>query len=356
VGRKAATKIPEEENPVTATYRSYSFRDHKPDDAQDHLQKPLRTSYPTKNSYDILAPPGLITRQEPGHHNHNITQASKQIAKDNQLLCFDWKELSSYDITTLLTEISKGKPDKQSDLYANTYLHLMLWTGQSAAVICNLEIDAKSITNSYHRYGYLRLISKGPELKKDPKEYHSIHRVEKQNHLDLYLPECAVEVINAAIANNPELLSEPYKHINQICTGRLSHIKNKHATKRLTIVRIQKHHFRLLSRMPGSDISTAALTLNSDDHLARTKHHYSSFNSESLEETFRESCCQILHATGSDLAFTPTLNFEQTKHIGTPLRLKADIVRETVHKLQNEINTQLERVSKGVSKLKAASI
>jgi len=351
VGRKAATKIPEEENHVTATYRSYSFRDDK-HDAQDYLQKPLRTSHPTKSSYDILAPPGLITRREPEHHNHNIRQASKQIAKDNQLLRFDWKELSNYDITALITEISKGMPDKQSDLNAYSYLHLMLWTGQSAAVICNLEIDAKSITNSYHREGYLRLISKGPKLKRDPKEYHSIHRVEKQDYLNLALPECAVEVINTAIANNPELLSAPYKRINQICTGKLSHIKNKHATKRLTIVRIQKHHFRLLSRMPGSDISTAALTLNSDDLLARTKHHYSSFNSESLEETFRESCCQILQTTGSNQTFTPTVNFGQTKHVGTPLRLKADIVRETVHKLQNEINSQLESISKGVATTK----
>jgi hypothetical protein len=345
VGRVAHETIAQEDNQVAVTYKTHPYNDSEDDQASDFLHEPLQTDYQLKNSYDILSQPEPITREDPAHYSHNITHASKKIAKDNQLLSFSWSELSDYDIACLINEISQQESTDPNDCLANAYLHLMLWGGQKAAAISTLSIDSEFITNSYYRNGSLRLISKGPELKKKKEEYESKHRVDKQDHLDLSLPQCATKAINLAIKHNPYLFSASPHQIVQQCQNRLSNIKTKHSTKRLTLSRIWQYHFRCLTRMPNCDISTAALTLNKDEFLARTKIYYSTFDSEFLEETFRESWHQILQKSGDCPKFTPTLNYQKTKHVGTPFRLKTTIIIDTIHTLQNVISRQLEKIS-----------
>lgn len=346
VGRVANETIPQEDNQVAVTYKSHPYRDSENDRVQEFLHEPLHAAYQLKNSYDILSRPEQITRKSPDHYSHNITQASKKIAKANQFLNFDWSELADYDVTCLINEISKGQNADPKEILANAYLHLMFWAGQNAAAISKLIIDSESITNSYCRDGFIRLVSKGPQLKKKEEEYKSVHRVDKQDHLDLPLPKCATEAINHAIIYKPDLFSESSQQIIQYCKIRISSIKDKHSAGRLTLSRIWQYQFRLLSRMPNCDISTAALTLNRADYLARTKIHYSTFDSEFLQEKFRESCHQILQKTGNHSEFSPALSFQRTKHVGTPFRLKATIIIDTVHKLQEDIRQQLEKISR----------
>lgn len=281
------------------------------------------------------------------HSLFNITQASKRLAKDNQLLSIAWHELTGIELGSLIQSLCPEKvPQDLHQSMGIACLHLMLWAGLDSMRIANLRIDHEQECDGYDpRTGILRLVSRGPKL--SPKNNHDaqLPRIARQNHIDLALPDCASKAIEHYLTtwNSPlhagRLVPFTTRDITASCQKHIRTI-NKATAARLTLNRIQNYHFRALTRMPTSDISSAALTLGREnEYLARTKVHYSSFDEFHLQEIFRESCSKILSAAGFDAPFQMSYPPESTLHVGTLFRPKPDAIRATTQSMRNRLES-----------------
>lgn len=340
VGRPEIKEIPYEDNHVTDFFSDENKGLKDEWNAWKYLKWAPFKGDNVNKAYNVLSLSGDITYEYCRYSPRQLVQASKAIGKENQRLSFSWSELSQYDLVSLFREITANQHPDIAGTLANAYLHLMLWAGMTSREMVRVQVNSASAEKNVYftDTGKLRLTSHGPRLSKDTSTYTSVHRICKQDYIDLPLPECAKQAINSALCAEPRLFALPARKVDQLCQARVSTIKRKENAKHLTLSRIRNYHFRRLSRLSKCDISTAALTLGKDDFLARTKIHYASFDSEFLSETFRESCCQMLQLAGVDTAYQLVEPAGSTLNIGTPFRLTKGIIVRTVRKLQKEIS------------------
>ena len=342
----------EEESQIPAAFRGL------PAEALDLTDKPFDfyklPRFSVENvdpGYDILISLRLIPEQ-PDEPTPNLTHASKQMARDNQLFHFAWSELSFSDINILLQEISSGSAKLEDEVIANALLHLMIWVGFDGTRISEIRLDNADSEQEdiyFSDTGILRINSNGPHLKKTD-SISPRYALRKQNFIDLQLPECAKQAVARALPLltnrvNTTFCSLPPKKITAICNNRILAIRKDEKASRLTLSRITNFHFRALSRMPKCDIATASLTLDKKEFLARTKIHYASFDSAFLSDRFRESCCQLLQNIESESKFIPADPFKQTRHVGTPFRLQKQTILNTVNRIQADINSTRGSIS-----------
>jgi len=328
-----------------------------PDDYREHHQAtdPQQLNKLFYNEINFMpdaVPPGydiFFPHVKKTSHKFNAGQAGKKIAKDNQLLSIAWAELTKQDIACLLKTISPTQihPSK-SDITTSAALHLMLWAGMDLQAITSTRLGHRQPFDGTTTYqpetGTIMLLTKGPLLTKDEKSYESPQTIAKQNHILLTLPAIAKDAINLAITQNDEklLFTEPRAMLKDMCTEMIGKIPE---TYRLTLSRIQNYQFRVLSRMPNSDISTAALTLGKKEYLTRTKIHYASFDSATLEKSFKQSCSKILDNDYQQSKLDLEYPAEQSLNIGTPFRPKCEIIRSTAQNLITAIDAQRDKIN-----------
>jgi len=334
--------------------------DHIDFDGDQPLFLPSDPQQNEKDYYNsILFPPDMVPagydiffpNVRTSSHNFNPVQAGKQIAKDNQLLHFSWPELNQYDISILLNAITFTE-NSTAKVSACAYLHFMLWAGLSAQKISTITTatNKPGKTISYcAASGTLNIITRGPKLTKDEQYYASDQTIPKQSHIKLSLPQIATTAINAAIRlnskptdENDAIFLKDHTEINSICCDFIHTIPKSY---RLTTLRIQNYHLRQLTRMPQSDISTAALILGKDTYLSRTKVHYSSFDSAVMEETFNQSCSIILNNSGFPTECCQDYPLGQSLNVGTPFRPRKEIIRSTATKLTTAINNNRNHIN-----------
>lgn len=302
------------------------------------------------------APPGFVFAFAPPKNSDPVNydfrnatiQAAKSKARDNQHFCFAWNTLNQHDLRVLVHFLSQTKTNTLEDLKTIVQLGLMFFAGMTSNRISTLMLSrVENAPDNQDSYIFplktIRLISVGPKYttKLDPTGQAQAHT--KINYLDLDLPDFLIQNINRYIemTNQQErmttLFLDSSEQVQTACKRAISFLKKSNT--RLTINRVQNYMNRRLASLEGNDLAGASLTLGKDIFLARTKIHYSCFDTFILRELHRQAWLNILRETGiynpTDKQF-PEAN---TQHIGTPIRPKISTIQELFKTLSSRIES-----------------
>jgi len=265
----------------------------------------------------------------------------------NQLLHYAWDGLNQWDIQTLFRYLFSEEPlSDDQDITVRTQLGLILLTGMSPSRLANMSLSAVTMTppnpdEFIVNPPTLRLKTLGPVLVSPLNQAALSEACPVQSHIDLPLPEYFWGLISEYLKICPpgtggRLFNQTAEGIQQACSTALSRLKTQSGT-RLTLTKISNFMERKLASLPESDIAGASLTLGKEIYTARTRIHYSSFDSDTL----RLLCIKAWAHTAREAGFQPSNNESSpdgpSNYIGTPLRPQLAAVRILFESLRSYI-------------------
>ncbi len=304
-----------------------------------------------------------------------INDATDYVSRDNQNFEFMWHQLNQHDMCILLWSLHPSESEtaitqfqyehryktvKLSDL-EKAALCILLWTGMSFSRMSKVLLAKNSPlslpdTDYYiNDSGTIRLISHGPQLRTKPDPKLLKQSIETSNHICHRLPKVATQVINTYLlslppSSSPSLFAKTPQELRGVCQTAISRIRRKNLC-RLTLTRISRQLESHLSRMKGSDVSAASITLGKEIWLARTKMHYAAFDSSDLQFLYQKACDEIFCDVGLNDQTTEIDPFAKSLHLGTPYRPRLEPIQNLVAKLKAQIKKSKPGARTSVAKI-----
>ena len=306
------------------------------------------------------APEGLVyffpTAGIKSPANIHIFYIAKQIAgsraMEHQLFINAWDNLNQNDITILLDYLFNGNNCNEHDTLATKVaIGLMLFASFPAARISNVQItyDDPPNNNIDHyviKSKTLRTVTTGPQYDGEIPVECTNQSCPRQNFIDLDLPIQLKDTIDQYLKTSEgriqgNLFTLSPSQINSAVNNVFSKLKYGHK-KRLTLVRVQKYLPGIISRLPGSDITTSSIILGKEFYLSRTPIYYAAFDLDSMQHQYNLACQQILG--DSDYPCEVHEGYPNSNtYLGCRIRPQLSVVKELVDNLRLQVQIPSKR-------------
>jgi len=288
--------------------------------------------------------------------NIHIFYIAKQIAgsraMEHQLFINAWDNLNQNDITILLDYLFNENDCNEHDTLATKVaIGLMLFASFPAARISEVQISYDNPpTNNVDCYVIksktLRTITMGPKYEGQIPVKCIEQSYPRQQFIDLNLPIQLKNIIDQYLKASCDriqgnLFTLSPSEINGAVNCVFSKLKYGHK-KRLTPVRVQKYLPRIISRLPGSDISTSSIILGKEFYLSRTPIYYAAFDLDSLQHRYNHACKQILIEAGYPCEVHEGFPSSNT-YLGCRVRPQLSVVKELADNLHNQVQLPSKR-------------